>query len=87
MRIFELLIKAQSIECHETQARPCKCRLFAYGAGLEFYVNGKTSGIVDKLANVVMNKAIEVNGNTQGVHLYRAAKAAKKPNPNQRKLF
>lgn len=87
MRKFELFIRPLSIECHEVQARPCKCRLFAQGAGLEFYTRGITSGRVDQLANIVMNKAIEINGTIQGVTLVRAAKAPFKHNPAQRRLI
>lgn len=87
MRKFELFIRPLSIECTEVESKRCKCRLFASGAGLEFYTKGITSGRVDQLANIVMNKAIEVNGTIKGVTLVRVAKAPFKPNPNQRKLI
>jgi len=75
------------IECVEVEWKPSKSRLFAGGAGLQFYVSAPTAGIVDKLANVVMNKAIEINGTMRGVTLQRRAPRTVKVAPQQLKLL
>jgi hypothetical protein len=75
------------IACIEVDHKPSGYKLFAGGAGLQFYVKGSTVKIVDKLANVVMNKAIEVNGTTRGVTLERRCPCQKKVSDKQLKLL
>lgn len=86
-RIFWLAIMPRLIVCEECERKPPRARLFASGAGMEFYVTSPTVGIVDKLANLVMNKAIEINGTTRGITLVRREARATKVSPAQRKLL
>lgn len=87
VRFFLIVIEPFSAICVEFDHKPAKARLFAGGAGLQFYVRQPTVKIVDKLANIVMNKAIEVNGNTQGITIERYAKTPKPVSTKQAKLF
>lgn len=87
IRLFLLKIEPRVITCEEVDHKPTRARLFAGGAGLQFYVNAPTVGIVDKLANVVMNKAIELNGTTRGVTLERIQRNPAKIPTKQLKLL
>lgn len=86
-RIFWLAIMPRLIVCEECERKPPRARLFASGAGMEFYVTSPTVGIVDKLANLVMNKAIEINGTTRGVTLERIQRNSAKIPTKQLKLL
>lgn len=86
-RYFLMDVAPTITTCIEFDHKPRKARLFASGAGLEFYVRQPTVKIVDKLANIVMNKTIELTGSTRGVTLVRTAPRENKANPDQRKMF
>jgi len=87
VRFFLIVIEPFSALCLEFDHKPAKSRLFAGGAGLQFYVRQPTTKIVDKLANIVMNKAIEINGTTRGVTLERYARTSKPVSTKQTKLL
>jgi len=84
---FLIVITPTCIECVATYSKPTHARLFASGNGMEFYCRQPTAKIVDKLANIVMNKALELTGTTRGVALARASRQPKKIDSLQRKLL
>jgi len=87
VQMFLLEVAPRMITCTAVAWKPAGTRLFAGGNNMAFYIKGSTAGIVDKLANVVMNKAIELRGTTRGVTLERNARAPKKIDPRQRKIL
>jgi len=84
---FLLDVNQNITTCRRSKQKPTRARLFASGNGMEFYCRQPTAKIVDKLANIVMNKALELTGTTRGVTLERNARAPKKIDPRQKKLL
>jgi len=84
---FLLVVNPTTTICAWVGSKPTHARLFASGNGMEFYCRQPTAKIVDKLANVVMNKALELTGTTRGITLVRVTRNPKKPSEKQLKLL
>lgn len=83
--IYTLEIKQLSVICHEGRMKGA--RLIAHGSGMEFYVIGSIDKRVDKVMNVIANKAIEMVGTAKNIHTVRGERAVKAIDPRQLKLL
>lgn len=57
---FQLVIGAKVVTCEMVQNRLPKARLLFQADGVEFWAIGKVGKDFDKVANVAMNKMIEI---------------------------
>lgn len=60
MQTFQLVVNPRVITCEEVRRKLPRSRLLFYAAGVEFYYLGRVGKDFDKVANVAMNKMIEI---------------------------
>lgn len=59
MNEFTIVVEARVISCQLGRLKGA--RKFYQGAGVCFYIKGKTAGLLDRCCNLVVNKCIELN--------------------------
>jgi len=60
MNKFQIVIKDHSVTCESCQSKLPKSRLLFTASDVEFWAIGKIGNGFDKVANVAMNKMIEI---------------------------